>query len=140
MFVFIAVQWGKLPDLIPGHYNAAGEVDRWGDKSEILVMPIVSAVMFVLLTAISYLPPLLNVPTKGGQKSWEGMYRHMRDMMILLKLEITALFFFIAYHVAMSQPLPVWFVPVFLVVVLGTTFFFVRRLVRASMADGSGAE
>ena len=28
-----------LPDKIPAHYNAAGEVDRWGSKYEMLIFP-----------------------------------------------------------------------------------------------------
>ena len=28
-----------LPDEIPAHYNAAGEVDRWGSKYEMLIFP-----------------------------------------------------------------------------------------------------
>ncbi|MBP3339984.1 MAG: SdpI family protein [Lachnospiraceae bacterium] len=30
-----------LPDKIPGHYDAMGNIDRWGSKYEILIMPIV---------------------------------------------------------------------------------------------------
>ena len=36
-----------LPDLIPAHYNMAGEVDRWGSKYEQFIFPV-----FVLLFAL----------------------------------------------------------------------------------------
>lgn len=31
-----------LPDQIPAHYNIYGEVDRWGSKWEIFILPIIS--------------------------------------------------------------------------------------------------
>ena len=30
-----------LPDLIPAHYNIKNEIDRWGSKYEILIIPII---------------------------------------------------------------------------------------------------
>lgn len=34
-----------LPEKIPVHYNLAGEVDRWGDRLEIFIIPILTAVL-----------------------------------------------------------------------------------------------
>ena len=30
--------WGKIPDEIPMHYNAAGVVDNWSDKSSLILL------------------------------------------------------------------------------------------------------
>ena len=30
--LYVLVSWGKFPDTIPAHYNAVGEIDRWGGK------------------------------------------------------------------------------------------------------------
>lgn len=40
-----------LPDLIPTHYNIKNNVDRWGSKYEILILPIVTIIFgqFLLL-------------------------------------------------------------------------------------------
>lgn len=34
-----------LPDQIPGHYNAMGEIDRWGSKFEVLIFPMATIFM-----------------------------------------------------------------------------------------------
>lgn len=34
-----------LPQKIPAHYNLAGEVDRWGSRQEILIIPILTMVL-----------------------------------------------------------------------------------------------
>ncbi|AZV40910.1 hypothetical protein BAOM_0199 [Peribacillus asahii] len=34
---------GTLPEEVLAHYNALGEVDRWGSKWELLILPGVGA-------------------------------------------------------------------------------------------------
>ena len=34
-----------LPDLIPVHYNIKNEIDRWGSKYEILIIPIITILL-----------------------------------------------------------------------------------------------
>jgi uncharacterized membrane protein len=36
--LYLIVMWKSIPDTIPAHYNAAGEVNRWGGKSELLML------------------------------------------------------------------------------------------------------
>ena len=37
--VITAVALQFMPDTVPLHYNAAGEIDRWGSKYESLLFP-----------------------------------------------------------------------------------------------------
>lgn len=48
--IALAVAWGALPDTIPAHWSA-GEIDRWGSKMEMVVVP---AVAFVLGGALLF--------------------------------------------------------------------------------------
>lgn len=41
------------PDTIPVHYNAAGEIDRWGSKYEFLLLPFFSVVMGVFMSLVA---------------------------------------------------------------------------------------
>lgn len=135
MFAYVAVRWNDLPELVPGHFNAEGEIDRWGNKIEILVMPVVLAVLFVFLTMVSYLPSRLNVPVKGEPMDRDEIFKDLRNLLVLLKVELAALFFFFTYHVATSQPLPIWYLPLFLAIVLGTTTIYVSLLIRKVLVD-----
>lgn len=49
--VLIALQF--LPDQIPAHYGAGGQVDRWGSKYEALIFPALTAVFGVTMLALS---------------------------------------------------------------------------------------
>lgn len=55
-FLVTIVFWFFLPDSIPAHYNALGEIDRWGSKYEMIIIPIASLVMygfFLLMTKVT---------------------------------------------------------------------------------------
>ena len=41
-FLYLTVNWGNIPDEIPGHYNAMGQVDRVTKKSSIFAVPIIN--------------------------------------------------------------------------------------------------
>ncbi len=40
MFAALYLNWGNIPDRNPGHYNALGEIDRWGNKSNFYSCPL----------------------------------------------------------------------------------------------------
>ena len=39
-----------MPDVVPMHYNAAGEIDRWGSKYENLLLPLIVLLLALLVT------------------------------------------------------------------------------------------
>ena len=43
-FVIAGIFLALAPEQIPVHYNASGQIDRWGSKYEYLVMPVLTAV------------------------------------------------------------------------------------------------
>ena len=49
-FLWPIALWGRIPDRIPGHFNSAGEIDRWAGKWELFLLPVtgflVSAIRF----------------------------------------------------------------------------------------------
>lgn len=83
----------SLPEQVPAHYNVFGEVDRWGSKWEIFIIPITS----VLLCGIFY--PLMMLQMKKEKNS-----RHERALKIaLLLLPVTLLLTFIMMSVVSFQ-------------------------------------
>lgn len=132
IIAFLLFRWPSIPEQIAGHYNAAGQVDRWGDKGEILVLPIVAIALYGLLTAVSFFPFLWNVPTAITKDNKAGVYRRMKTMLIVLKVEMLAIFLFITVNSSMARPLPGWFFPVFLVLVFGSVIFSVIDICKYS--------
>jgi len=38
-FIYLASIWNDLPATVAIHWNVKGEIDRYGDKSELLLIP-----------------------------------------------------------------------------------------------------
>ena len=62
MFLYTAIKWPSLPQTIATHFNFMGEADGWGGKGNIWLMPVMSLLLYLLLTATTYFPGIWNVP------------------------------------------------------------------------------
>jgi len=64
MIVFVYTQWNQIPQQVPMHYNAMGEIDRLGSKYGILFLPAISILLYTFITVVSFFPQIWNVPVK----------------------------------------------------------------------------
>ena len=58
--LYVVLGWNSFPAQIPAHYNALGEVDRWGSRGELLFLPIVSWMLYGLITLVEQFPQIWN--------------------------------------------------------------------------------
>lgn len=130
IWAYLILSWDTIPAKIPGHYNGAGVVDRWGSKNEILVMPIASIALYALLTMVSYFPSTWNIPVEITEENREFVYRNVKTMLSLLKLEVITTFTYITYCNINTISLGVWFLPVELILIFGTLIYFVVKVSR----------
>ncbi len=128
--VYLAVSWIGLPDKIPGHYNALGQVDRWGSKGELLFTPIVSWILFLGITLLERFPHIWNTGVAVTEENREQVYRILKSLIGTVKLLIVAVFAFISVNMMSAHNLPLWFIPVFLVLMFGSIIYFIVKLVR----------
>ena len=123
IIIFVCIKWNQLPDKIPGHYNSAGVIDRWGNKSEIFIMPIVGILLYIMITVLTFFPSVWNVPVLTNEENRETMYRCVRTLVIFTKIEMLALFACITVYMATVQRLPAIFLPVTMFVLFGTIIY-----------------
>lgn len=129
--VFLAACWHRIPAEVPMHFNAAGQIDRWGDKAELLILPVISWLMYGLLTVVEQFPGAWNTGVKVTEENRERVYALLAHMLSTLKLLIMVLFTWITVWCALARPLPVWFLPVVLTVLFGNLIYWLVRLFRA---------
>lgn len=128
---YLSVNWSNIPDKIPGHYNAMGEVDRWGNKGELLVLPIIGWIMFIGITILEHFPQIWNTGVTVTEENKVRIYRILKNMIGTTKLLVVGVFVFLAINSAFAKALSIWFLPVFLVLMFGCIIFFIIKLVRA---------
>ena len=89
---FLIFNWNALPDKVPAHFNAAGELDRLGSKIEIIILPILGALVAGLLQWIEKYPEKHNYPERFNESNAREFYLTSRKMMNQLK-NICLIFF-----------------------------------------------
>ncbi|WP_281613512.1 SdpI family protein [Flammeovirga sp. SubArs3] len=65
---YTAFIWDKLPEKVPMHWNVYGEVDRYGERSElaalVVILPLISYLLFLV---IPYIDPKKRIKEMGGK-------------------------------------------------------------------------
>lgn len=128
---YLAANWSSIPDKIPSHYNAVGEVDSWGNKMELLVLAIIGWIMYIGITVLEQFPQVWNTGVTVTEENKARIYPILKMMISTLKLLVVGVFVFLALNSALAKALPLWFLPVFLVLMFGSIVFFIVRLIRA---------
>lgn len=78
MFITAAIRWSSVPDRIPIHWNASGDVDGYGGKFVgLLLIPILATGVYALLALI----PKLD-PAKANYESFQGPYLVIRTAVV----------------------------------------------------------
>lgn len=132
MFVYLRQAWAGIPDKVPGHFDAAGQINRWGNKSELLMVPIISVILYLLLTAVTFFPAIWNVPASVTEENRTIVYESIRNMMCVMKLEMVLCFTYISYKSIKLQALSSYFFFVFLVIIFGTMAYYLRKTLKAA--------
>lgn len=106
----------RLPERIPVHFGLTGEADRWGSRWMIFLMPAIGAMVLTLdYWIFEYLSPRGTKPIPAEVKT----------PLHLLLLQLSVIFTYITWRMSevafgRARGLGGWFLPVTLLVILGT--------------------
>lgn len=120
--LYIFVMWGQLPKKIPGHFNGAGEVDRWGSKIEVLILPFIGLFLWILLGLLEKAPHMHNYPARLNESNVEAFYLNSRKGLNEIKNLCLILFAAISFQMIRiglgeAESLGWWFLPIFIIAV-----------------------
>lgn len=112
---YLAFIWNDLPEKVPMHYNLKGEIDRYGSKSEmILLVAIITAInigVYFLLVNINKIDP--------KKKYREENLSRLRSLAFAISIFISVIACFLLYSFLHTG---IKFNPKFIVVVVGLLF------------------
>lgn len=95
--LILVYYWPTLPDVIPTHFGLSGEVDGWGSKNTLLILLVVNAGMYVMMTVFNFFPHIFNYPVEITEKNARAQYSNARLMMNIIKVEIAYFFAYIEW-------------------------------------------
>ncbi len=116
IWVLTITSYPNLPDIIPIHYNGAGQADGFGGKGNILALPIIATILFVGLTFLNRFPHIFNYPTTITAENALNQYKNATRLLRYLKLIISVIFGILVFQTIRnatgeSTGLGVWFLP-----------------------------
>lgn len=123
--LFLLLNWGNIPEKVPGHFNRFGNVDRWGSKYEILILPAIGLFIYVLISLLEKAPHMHNYPIRMNKSNVQQFYLNSRINLNVIKNICLILFSFLVVQIVRVSigkinSLGEWFLPVFLVTIFGT--------------------
>lgn len=129
--LFLLLSWQHIPEEVPMHFNALGEIDRWGGKGSLLVLPVIGWMTYGLMTVVEHFPGLWNTGVRITAENRARVYRLLGHLLSTLKGLITAMFTGLTLWCTLARPLPGWFLPVVLGCLFGDMLYWLVRVVRA---------
>lgn len=85
--VLTAIAMPTLPDAVPMHWNAAGEIDRWGSRSSAWMMPLMCIGVNLLFVVLPKIDPKRDNYT-SFRKSYD-IFRMVFNLFLIVMTGIT---------------------------------------------------
>jgi uncharacterized membrane protein len=98
-FIYLIMIWNALPENVPVHWNLEGEIDRYGSRTTLLMIPI----LLPLLTYLTFLfAPLMD---KKGQLGKMGAnYNRLKFSVVLFTAVLASYILFAAREQTILLP------------------------------------
>jgi hypothetical protein len=106
--VLLGLTWGwtaaaifgsnPLPARIPVHFDPAGAPDRWGSRGSLWMIPLMTAVIYTLMTLVARYPSAFNFPMRIRPATRPQLESIALNLIGWLKVEVLALFFWIQFQ------------------------------------------
>ena len=129
--------WQNLPDMIPRHFNALGEIDAYWSKNHFFFLPIMSAITYLTISICEFFPQSWNIPQKKGasllqnEKNLSLAY----SMVIWLKLECLIVFWLLTHYTVICRNLPIFFLALTMLIIFATMGYYIYRMYRKTEGE-----
>jgi uncharacterized membrane protein len=136
LWALAAYNYASLPNTIPTHFNFAGQVDNYGSKNTILLLPLVGTLLFFAMTLLVRYPHIFNYPVRITEKNAKIQYTLAVRLLRLMKLAILAVLVAIITSILRAvrggpSGMGFWFLHLVLAFLIALTGFYLYKSFRA---------
>lgn len=118
--------WKKIPKKIPQHYNGAGEVDIWSDKTSLILLFFVILFLLGMMSVVTYF-----IRTSGSSanasESEKKTYGRLYPVIVLMNLCLMLMFAYMVFCSVTCRALGKWFLPVSLLLTFAPLVWYIYR-------------
>lgn len=131
-----------LPDRVPTHFGITGQPNAWGSPSGMFMLPAIATAVYLILSVVALFPSTFNFPIRVTPQNRPRLETLARQLLAWINVDMVCLFAWIQWSIleGMRQGYmnpPVMLMPIFLVVVLGTTIGYVVAMILAGRPGSS---
>jgi len=121
-FIYLAYIWNELPEKVPMHWNIIGEIDRFGEKSELLLIPILLPLLiYIIFLIVPKIDPK-NKISKMGNK-----YQHIKILLTTFMSILALYIIYIAKNQSVTNPNYIVLIIGILYIILGNYFKTIKE-------------
>ena len=129
IWILTFIHYEKLPEQIPIHYNSTGKADGFGDKNQLLILPIVATLFFIGLTLLNKFPRIFNYFIPLAQENAFFQYSAATRLIRFVKLLFVIIFGLVVFMTIQTAKgtaggLGIWFLPL----MIGLFFILIMYL------------
>lgn len=99
IYGYIIINWGKVPDTIPTHYNALGEQDDEGSKWLVVIFPIIAFCITSITGLFEKYPQWGNYPARINEQNAKAFFLINRQLVTAINNGSIILFSFISLEI-----------------------------------------
>lgn len=130
LLAFFLFSWGSIPDKLPGHYNAMGQIDRMTGKGHLIINYSIMLIMYLGMSILERFPQAWNTGVRVTKENRIRVYSVLKSMIKTIKFILVATFTYIILSAANEKALSWWFTPGILILTFGTLAYFLIKLYR----------
>ncbi len=98
-FVFLAYIWNDLPQKVPIHWNINGEIDRFGNKLELILIPLLFPLMtYLIFLVVPKIDPKQQINKFGSKK-----YQNLKTLIIVFMSILAVLMIYVAKNQSLAN-------------------------------------
>ncbi len=147
--VLLCLTWGwtaralfgpdALPAQIPVHFDLAGRPDRWGTPEMLWLIPLMTAVIYSLMTLVARYPSAFNFPMRINPVTRPRLESIALNLISWLKVEVLGLFCWIQFQAIQYArkgrgELSPAFLPLVMITTFGTIAWHIIAMRRVSLS------
>lgn len=102
LIIYTIIMYQGLPDTIPTHFNFKGEVDNYGNKSTLFLLPIIGVATYILLFVVNRYPHIHNYMVDITEENALKNYRFSTRIVRYTNLFVALVFAIIQYTLIQS--------------------------------------
>lgn len=128
--------WSKIPDEIPMHYNAAGVVDNWSNKSSLILL-FFAVLMLMGVMSIAVYVVKVNMESKHSKEAEKSTMRIAYPIVVIMNLVVQLMFAYITFCSVTCRPLGRMFLPIFLTATFAPLGYLVYKCTKIQSTSNS---